>query len=157
MGTLEDLRSRAGSRLGVSDWALVDLATVKAFGRATLEPGADAPADEAAEPRLHDLIAQGLLTLSMAISLASPFTPMPDGVRSALNYGFDRIRFIAPVEVGARIRVAVDLIGVEQLDVLKWRGIFDLTVEIEGADRPAASARWLIVYLLPQPLGANGA
>ena len=151
MGTLQELGSRAGSRLGVSDWALVDLATVRAFGRTTLEPGVDAPADEGAEPRLHDLIAQGLLTLSIAISLASPFTPMPDDVRSALNYGFDRIRFIAPVEVGQRIRVAVDLIDVEQLQPLKWRGAFDLTVEIDGSDRPAASARWLIVYLLRQP------
>jgi acyl dehydratase len=149
--TLQELGEKVGTRLGSSNWFEVELPRVKAFGEVTLE-GAFSPREEqpAAEPGLHDVIAQGMLTLSLAISLVTPANPMPEGATGALNYGFDRVRFISPVEVGKRIRAHIDLAALEQLDANRWRGTFGLTVDIEGAQKPALHAQWLVIYLFPK-------
>lgn len=147
--TFEDLSRRVGERLGTSAWLCVDLDRVKQFAEVTLEGAFAPPSEDSDLAGLHDRIAQGALTLSLAISQAMPFTPTPEGVTSALNYGFDKLRFITPVAIGTRIRTHVDLLELEQLAGERWRATLGLTVEIEGAAKPALHARWLVHYVMP--------
>lgn len=91
-------------------------------------------------------VAHGFLTLSMLSAMARDVLPDIDGQRASVNYGFDRIRFVAPVAGGARVRGHFVLEGVEPRggDLLLR---LDVTVEIEGAARPALQALWRILYL----------
>jgi acyl dehydratase len=68
---------------------------------------------------------------------------IPDGTRMALNYGFDRIRFLAPVKSGKRVRGRFVLDSVEEKAPGQWLMRHNVTVEIEGEDKPALSAVWL--------------
>jgi len=93
-------------------------------------------------------IAHGFLTLSLAASWQYEIGIIPAGVSEALNYGLERVRFLAPVKVGARIRDRVVLLAVEPKDksriLLKTRN----TIEIEGETRPALIAETLSLLLL---------
>jgi acyl dehydratase len=87
-------------------------------------------------------IAHGFLTLSMLASMAYEVVPAVEGTRTQVNYGFNRLRFIAPVPVGSRIRGRFVLKGFE-LAAKRWQAVYDVTVEIEGQSKPALAAEWI--------------
>ena len=141
---LDDIRSRIGEEVGVSSWLTVDQARIDAFADATedhqfihVDPATATAAG------LGGTIAHGFLSLSLLSRMAADAMLLPEGLKMALNYGFDRIRFLAPVRSGKRVRGRFVLDSVEEKapGQLLMRHI--VTVEIEGEDKPALSAVWL--------------
>src|SRR6202008_933859 len=98
LASLDEIRSRIGQEVGVSSWLTVDQARIGAFADATedhqfihVDPAAAAAAG------FGGTIAHGFLSLSLLSRMAADAMLIPEGVKMALNYGFDRIRFLAPV------------------------------------------------------------
>jgi acyl dehydratase len=92
-------------------------------------------------------IAHGFLTLSLLPMLQSSLGIVPSGVKAALNYGLDRVRFVTPVKVGSRIRDRVTLIAAEDKGGGRTLITTRQTVEIEGEDKPAMVADTLTMLL----------
>jgi acyl dehydratase len=88
-------------------------------------------------------IAHGFLTLSLLATMGYQVCPYVQGARYPLNYGFNRVRFVAPVPVGARVRARFVLRATEVIATDQRQMVYDVTVEIEGTDRPALVAEWL--------------
>ena len=144
VASLDDIRSRIGEEVGVSSWLSVDQARIDSFADATedhqfihIDPAAAAAAG------LGGTIAHGFLTLSLLSRMAADALLLPEGLKMALNYGFDRIRFLAPVRSGKRVRGRFTLDSVEEKAPGQWLMRHSVTVEIEGEDKPALSAVWL--------------
>ena len=144
IASLDDIRSRVGEEVGVSSWLTIDQARIDAFADATedhqfihVDPAAAAAAG------LSGTIAHGFLSLSLLSRMAADATLLPESLKMALNYGFDRIRFLAPVRSGKRVRGRFVLDSVEEKAPGQWLMRHNVTVEIEGEDKPALTAVWL--------------
>lgn len=147
--SLEKLRGMRGAELGVSDWLLIDQARVDAFADVTEDHQfVHVDAERArAETPFGGTIAHGLLTLSMIVRLCLDAVPVLENRRLLLNYGFDRVRFPAPVGVGRRIRARTRLGAVEERKPGQILVTLDVTIEIEGEERPAVVAEWLSLHV----------
>lgn len=144
VASLDEIRSKVGEEVGVSSWLLVDQARIDAFADATedhqfihVDPQA------AAQTPFGGTIAHGFLTLSLLSRMAAEATLLPGGLKMAVNYGFDRVRFLAPVSSGKRVRGRFTLDSVEEKAPGQMLMRHTVTVEIEGADKPALTAEWL--------------
>jgi len=142
--SLDDIRARVGSEVGVSSWLVIDQARIDAFATATedhqfihVDPVA------AAKTPFGGTIAHGFLTLSLLSRMAAEATLVPDTIRMAVNYGFDRVRFLAPVRSGRRVRGRFTLDSIEEKAPGQWLLRHVVTVEIEGEAKPALTAVWL--------------
>jgi acyl dehydratase len=93
-------------------------------------------------------IAHGFLTLSMLSAMAYDAVPRVEGVAMGVNYGFDKIRFVAPVLAGARIRGHFKLKAVTKRSGAEWQMRNGVEVEIEGGSKPALIAEWLSMFVL---------
>lgn len=146
--TPNDLAARIGSEIALSDWVVLDQARIDAFAACTVDHQfihID-PARAAATP-FGGTVAHGFLTLSMLSKLAEAL-PLIDGLVMGVNAGFDRVRFVSPVRAGQRVRGRFVLAGLERPAPDDLRLRLDVTVEIEGADRPALAATWLVRMVL---------
>lgn len=144
IATLDEIRSRIGQEMGVSAWILIDQARIDAFAEATLDrqfihvdPGA------AGQTPFGGTIAHGFLTLSLLSRMAADAISVPEGLKMAVNYGFDRVRFLAPVRSGKRVRGRFTLDSAEEKAPGQWLMRHRVTVEIEGEEKPALTAEWL--------------
>src|SRR3954465_14189205 len=144
LATLDEIRASIGQEIGVSSWLSVDQARIDAFAEATedrqfihVDPAA------AAQTPFGGTVAHGFLTLSLLSRMAAEAMLVPDGLKMAVNYGFDRVRFLAPVRSGARVRGRFVLDSVEEKAPGQWLLRHTVTVEIEGEDKPALTAQWL--------------
>lgn len=90
-------------------------------------------------------MAHGFLTLSMLSAMSYDVQPEIPGMVQGLNYGFDRIRFVSPVRAGQRIRGRFSVSDVVEKPG-RYYVTWDVTVEIDGADRPAIVAKWINVF-----------
>lgn len=99
--------------------------------------------EQAAQTPFGGTIAHGFLTLSMLVKLTEEIGIAPDNVVMGINYGFDKIRFLAPVRAGKRVRAHAELIKVDQKDENRFLSTQKITVEIEGEETPALVAEWL--------------
>jgi acyl dehydratase len=144
LASLDDIRARIGEEVGVSSWLTVDQARIDAFAEAT-EDRQFIHTDPAAAARtpFGGTIAHGFLTLSLLSRMAAEGMLIPDGVKMAVNYGFDRVRFLAPVKSGKRVRGRFTLDSIEEKAPGQWLLRHIVTVEIEGEDKPALTAAWL--------------
>lgn len=122
----------------VSDWLLVDQATIDRFAEATgdrqfihVDP------ERAAATPLGGTIAHGLLILSLLPALAVRTQAQDEFVRMVLNYGYERVRFLSPVRSGKRIRASFRTLRLEETKPGQWRKNTEVTVEIEGETKPA--------------------
>jgi acyl dehydratase len=95
-------------------------------------------------------VAHGYLTLSMLSALAMEIGIVPQGTAAALNYGLDKVRFLAPVPVGAKVRLHSKLLSFERKENGQYLMKTENTMEIEGADKPALLAESLAM-LVPGP------
>ena len=142
--SLDEIRSRIGQEIGVSSWLIVDQARIDAFADATedrqfihTDPAA------AAQTPFGATIAHGFLSLSLLSRMGSEVFVAPEGVKMALNYGLDRVRFLAPVRSGKRVRGRFTLDSAEEKAPGQILFRYTVTVEIEGEDKPALTAEWL--------------
>jgi acyl dehydratase len=93
-------------------------------------------------------IAHGFLTLSLLSQMAAGVMLVPQETRMVVNYGFDKVRFVAPVRSGKRVRGHFTLAAVEEKRAGQWQFLHNVTVEIEGEDKPALQADWIgLIYL----------
>lgn len=139
-----ELRARIGQPLGTSAWLTVDQPRIDAFAACTEDRNAmHVDPQAAAKGPFGGTIAHGFLTLSLLAPAAEAFlTPLAAGLR--VNYGFDRVRFLAPVPAGARVRARFRLLGLDETAAPAWTARIEAIMDIEHADRPALVAEWLI-------------
>lgn len=147
--TLADLGEHVGQELGVSEWVAVDQSRIDAFASCTGDnQWIHVDVDRAKrESPFRGTIAHGYLTLSMIASLSMKIGIIPSDAAAGLNYGVDRVRFLAPVPAGARVRLRVVLSGVEPKEggqvIMKTQN----TLEVEGSDKPALIAETLAMLI----------
>src|SRR6478736_8641688 len=115
VATLDQIRSRIGEEVGVSTWLTVDQARIEAFADATedrqfihVDPAA------AAQTPFGGTIAHGFLSLSLLSRMGAETFLVPEGLKMAVNYGLDRVRFLAPVKSGKRVRGRFTLDSAEE-------------------------------------------
>lgn len=144
IASLDEIRARVGQPLGASDWITVDQPRIDAFAEAT-EDRQFIHVDEALarQTPFGGTIGHGFLSLSLLSRMAADVMLVPDTTRMVVNYGFDRVRFLAPVRSGARVRGHFTLTAFEPKAPAQWLVAHDVTVEIEGGQKPALSAVWL--------------
>lgn len=142
--SLDEIRSRIGTEIGVSDWLTIDQSRIDAFADATEDRQfIHVDPEAAARTPFGGTVAHGFLSLSMLSRMAAEAMLIPEGVTMAVNYGLDRVRFIAPVPSGARIRGRFVLDSIEDKAPGQLLLRQSVTVEIEGVDKPALTAQWL--------------
>jgi acyl dehydratase len=149
IATLDQIRARIGEDIGTSSWLTVDQARIDAFAEATedrqfihTDPAA------AAQTPFGGTVAHGFLSLSLLSRMGSEVMLFPDGVRMAVNYGLDRVRFLAPVRSGKRVRGRFVLDSVDEKVPGQMLMRHTVTVEIEGQDKPALTAIWLTLLFI---------
>jgi acyl dehydratase len=148
LASLDEIHSQVGQEVGVSSWVLVDQARIDAFAEATedrqfihTEPEA------AAQTPFGGTIAHGFLSLSLLSRMGAETMLIPQGLKMAVNYGLDRVRFLAPVRSGRRVRGRFTLDSVEEKAPGQFLLRHTVTIEIEGEDKPALTAQWLgLIY-----------
>ena len=144
VANIEDIKSRVGSEVGVSDWIAIDQPRIDTFAEVTDDHQfihVD-PAAAAATP-FGGTIAHGFLTLSLLSRMAADAMLRPDNIKMGVNYGFEKIRFLAPVRSGSRVRGRFRLQRFEEKRPGQYQFVHEVTVEIEGEDKPALIAEWI--------------
>lgn len=144
---LQALKQLAGREIGVSDWLLVTQDRIAQFAEATEDRQWIHLDRERAlrESPYGTTIAHGFLTLSLISQLMKMAIQISTGVRLAVNYGLNRVRFPSPVRSGSKIRARFTLLGLKELpDALE--AVFSVSVEGEGADKPCCVAEWIVRY-----------
>lgn len=144
LASMDEIRSKVGQEIGVSDWILIDQPRIDAFAEVT-EDHQFIHVDPVAAGRtpFGGTIAHGFLTLSLLSRMAADVFLIPDGVKMAVNYGFERVRFLAPVRSGKRVRGRFTLASVEEKRPGQWQFVHHVTVEIEDEPKPALTAEWI--------------
>jgi acyl dehydratase len=144
IASIDEIRSKVGQEVGVSDWILVDQARIDSFAEVTEDPQfihIDPVA--AARTPFGGTIAHGFLTLSLLSRMAADAMLRPDGIKMGVNYGFEKVRFIAPVRSGKRVRGRFVLASFDEKRPGQYQFTHSVTVEIEGEDKPALIADWI--------------
>ncbi|MFD7846323.1 MaoC family dehydratase [Nocardia sp. NPDC059764] len=140
------LRAAAGTELGVSDWITVDQQRIDTFADATDDhQWIHVDAARAAAGPYGRTIAHGFLTLSLVVPMTGQIMTV-SAANMAINYGLDKVRFINPVLVDSRIRGRLTLDTVTDIPG-GVQAVRTMTVEIEGADKPACIAESIARYL----------
>jgi acyl dehydratase len=143
---LAELDRLTGCELGVSEWIMVDQPMIDAFANLTddhqyihVDPA------RAAETQLGGTIAHGFLVLSLLPRMmTSAGLPLGDDMSVSLNYGMDRLRFVSPVRSGRKVRGRFVQASCQERRPGRYQRVLEATIEIEGAERPALIARWLL-------------
>lgn len=144
MTRTSDLQSLIGQEVGVSRWIEVDQARIDAFARITEdEQFIHVDPERAKATPFGGTIAHGFLTLSLASAMSYDAVAPLEGVVMGVNYGFDKLRFLAPVPAGSKVRGRFKLLSADDKGGGRWLLKHELTVEIEGAEKPALIAEWL--------------
>ncbi len=145
MASLEDLKANIGNTIGTSDWVLVDQDMINKFADATGDHQfIHIDAERAKLTPFGQTIAHGFLTLSL-IPLLSAKANLPslDNIKMGVNYGSDKLRFLAPVKSGKRVRAHFKLVSLDEKRPGQIQQMQEVTVEIEGEDKPALICEWI--------------
>lgn len=132
------LQDYVGKELGRSEWLTIDQERINQFAECTgdhqfihVDPV------KAKHTPFGGTIAHGFLSLSLIPKLMEALMIMPEGLKMAVNYGLDSVRFIQPVKVNSRVRLAVSILEVTEKRAGQWLIKAQATLEIEGEDKPA--------------------
>ena len=140
---IEELAAAEGTQLGPTDWLEITQERVNLFADATGDhQWIHVDPDRAAKGPFGGTIAHGLLTLSLLPYFSQQMYRV-DNVKMAINYGYNKVRFINPVKVGARLRGRTEITKVDRLDGAV-QATMTTTVEIEGEEKPAAVAESIV-------------
>ena len=147
--TIAELSQRVGQEVGLSRWFLIDQKRIDAFADATEDWQFIHVDPEAAKATpFGSTIAHGFLTLSMLSAIAYDALPRVSGLAMGVNYGFDKVRFVAPVRAGGGFAGGSGWRRSRSARRASGRAARRSTVEIEGEDKPALIADWLSLYVL---------
>ncbi len=147
--TKDNVQSLVGSELGVSGWIRIEQPRIDAFADTTedhqfihVDPG------RAAATPFGGTIAHGFLTLSLLPRMMEDIGGGMEDAVMGLNYGFDKIRFLAPVKVNSRVRARAKLLDVREKAPKQFLITQEITVEIENESKPALIAEWLTMVMV---------
>ena len=147
----ESLVEYVGQSLGQSEWFQIDQDRINRFADATLDHQfIHVDPEKAKHTPFGGTIAHGFLTLSLLPYFQSKMADMivPEGLKMGMNYGFDKIRFLAPVSVDSKVRCVATLKEMTEKKPGQFLFNVELSVEIEGEDKPALIADWLLMYFV---------
>jgi acyl dehydratase len=135
---VSQLQDYVGKELGRSEWMTIDQERINQFAECTgdhqfihVDPV------KAKHTPFGGTIAHGFLSLSLVPKLMESLMIMPEGLKMAVNYGLDSVRFIQPVKVNSRVRLAVSIVDVTEKRAGQWLIKAQATLEIEGEEKPA--------------------
>lgn len=147
--TVDHYKAKVGTEVGVSDWIEVSQERIDKFADVTedhqfihIDPVA------AAKTAFGGTIAHGYLTLSLLSAMAYGAMPGIEGTKMGVNYGLNKVRFMAPVRSGKRIRARFTLANVSERYAGVLQSTVNVSVEIEGEDKPALAAEWVTLAYL---------
>lgn len=142
--SLDEIRAKVGHPVGVSGWIEVGQDRIDQFADAT-DDHQFIHVDQklAAQTPFGGTIAHGFLSLSLLSRMAADVMLIPDTTKMAVNYGLDRVRFLAPVRSGKRVRGHFTLESATEKAPGQLLLKHQVTVEIEGDEKPALTAEWL--------------
>jgi acyl dehydratase len=144
LANIEDIKFKVGQEVGVSPWILVSQDDINTFADVTGDHQFIHVDPEAAKATpFGGTVAHGFLTLSLLSQMAAHVMLRPDNVKMAVNYGFDRVRFIAPVRSGKKVRGRFTLARMDEKKPGQFQFVHNVVVEIEGEDKPALTADWI--------------
>ena len=142
--SLDAAKDLIGKKCGVSDWIDVGQDRINQFADVTedhqfihINP------DMAKMTPFGGTVAHGFLTLSLLAKMAEEGSILLEGTKMGVNYGFDKVRFLAPVPSGAKVRGHFTVAAIEEKRPGQILITYDVSVEIEGGDKPALIAQWL--------------
>lgn len=145
---LSDLQAKIGQTIGTSDWFTIGQDRINQFAETTEDHQFIHVDPEAAKATpFGQTIAHGFLTLSMLAPIVASAYEKP-AVQMSVNYGFDKVRFLSPVKSGKRIRGHVKLLELAEKRPGQWQQTIEVTVEIEGEDKPALIAQWITQHFV---------
>ena len=147
--TLAGLGQKVGHELGVSSWVKIDQARIDAFASCTGDHQwihVDVERAKQESP-FRGPVAHGYLALAMVAPLSMQVGVIPSDAAAGLNYGIDKVRFLAPVPAGARVSLRVVLAGIERKEggqvIMRTKN----TLEVEGSEKPALIAETLALLI----------
>lgn len=149
--TADQITSFIGKEMGASEWFAIDQARINAFADATLDHQfIHVDPDKAKLTPFGTTIAHGFLSLSLLPHFQSSMSELivPAGLKMGMNYGFDKIRFLAPVKVNSRVRGVARLKDAVEKNPGQWLFTLEFSVEIEGESKPALISDWLLMYFV---------
>ncbi|GAC1034684.1 MaoC family dehydratase [Pseudomonas sp. No.21] len=141
---VSELKNYIGKDLGHSEWLTIDQQRINQFAECTgdhqfihVDP------EKAKHTPFGTTIAHGFLTLSLIPVLTEGLLVLPEGMKMGINYGLDTVRFIQPVKVDSRVRLALTIMDVTEKNPGQWLIKARATLEIEGQAKPAYIAESL--------------
>lgn len=148
--TPQDIAAKVGEVIGTSEWAEMSQERINQFAEATGDHQFIHINEEAAKMTpFGGTIAHGFLTLSMIPYLsAESDMPRMEGIKMGVNYGGNKTRFIAPVRSGKRIRGHWKLTEMVEKRPGQWQQTCEITIEIEGEDKPALICEWITMFFV---------
>jgi acyl dehydratase len=144
---LQSLREFVGQEIGVTEWFLISQGRIEKFAEATEDrQWIHLDRERAGKQSPYGTtIAHGFLTLSLISHFLKELMQIPNGVRLAVNYGLNRVRFPAAVRADSRIRARVSMLDLKELPG-SVDATYAVTIEIEQSEKPACVAEWIVRY-----------
>ncbi len=148
--TPQELQAKVGQNIGVSDWFEVSQERINKFAEATGDfQFIHIDEEKAKLTPFGGTIAHGFLTLSLIPVLsATTEGARVSNVKMGVNYGGNKTRFISPVRAGKRVRAHVKLLELVEKRPGQWQQTNEYTIEIEGEDKPALIAEWVMQFFV---------
>jgi acyl dehydratase len=148
--TPQELAAKTGEVIGVSDWFAVTQERINMFADATGDHQFIHIDEEKAKlTPFGGTIAHGFLTLSLIPVLgAMTEGARISGVKMGVNYGGNKTRFISPVRAGKRVRAHTKLLELVEKRPGQWQQTNEITIEIEGEDKPALICEWITLFFV---------
>lgn len=142
--TLQNLTAQVGNEVAVSDWVLVTQERINQFAQATGDhQWIHVDAERAKSGPFGAPIAHGFLTLSLLSAFFEEAIHV-EQVRMGVNYGLNKVRFVAPVPVNSRLRARLKLLKADAIDNNGLQSTWEVTMEREGAPKPVCVAESLV-------------
>jgi acyl dehydratase len=145
--SLQSLKEYTGREIGVTEWLTMSQERINQFADATGDHQWIHVDPERArrESPYGATIAHGFLTLSLMSHFLREAIRLPASVRQTINYGLNRVRFPAPVRAGKKIRARIRVQSCKELQG-SVEAICEITVEVEGGEKPCCVAEWILRY-----------
>jgi acyl dehydratase len=147
--SLESYQALVGQEIGASSWHVIDQARIDGYADVIEDHQfIHVDPEKAKATPFGTTIAHGFLTMSLLSVMSYEVMPAIEGSTMGVNYGFEKLRFISPVKSGKRVRGRFTLVKAELRRPKELQSLTNVSVEIEGEDKPALVADWIgLIYL----------